>query len=528
VGRFIVREDSDGTLTARSAYERSEFLTSADERFRPVNVATAPDGTLYVVDMYRGIIQHRAYITGYLEQKIRERGMEQPIGLGRIYRIVHTSTRRGEKPRMSRATPAELVGYLAHPNGWWRITAQRLLVERGERSVAPALREMVRSSRDERARLHALWTLDGLDEADPSTIIAALADASPDVRAAAIRISEPWLARSDSLLRVAVLRLAADRTPVVRRQLAASVGELPPSSRESALATVVARHGDDPIVVDLVVSALVGKELTFLGSLLSSGEVSARQPIDETPVLRALAAAIVRRRDVVGVQRLLSWVVTPTRPRWQRLALLDALAGPSIQPTANPADLAAGQPTDQPVRQSNIARAIELPSRPEALLALSSSRDSVLANRARRAADAVGWPGKSGSARATARPLTPAEQQRVLAGRTQFLASCAGCHQPNGAGQAGLAKSLVGSRWVLGEPTRLIRIVQHGKEGEMLMPPVGGSLTSEQVAAVLTYIRRSWGNEAAPVDRTLVDEVRGVTSGRSRPWTEEELLRVRR
>src|SRR5439155_7832655 len=86
VGRFIVHADSSAALTARSAYDRSEFLTSSDERFRPVNVATAPDGTLYVVDMYRGIIQHRAYITGYLEQKIRERGMEQPIGLGRIYR----------------------------------------------------------------------------------------------------------------------------------------------------------------------------------------------------------------------------------------------------------------------------------------------------------------------------------------------------------------------------------------------------------------------------------------------------------
>jgi mono/diheme cytochrome c family protein len=108
------------------------------------------------------------------------------------------------------------------------------------------------------------------------------------------------------------------------------------------------------------------------------------------------------------------------------------------------------------------------------------------------------------------------------------MASCAGCHQPDGAGQAGLARSLVGSRWVLGDPARLIRIVQHGKEGELLMPPVGGSLTSEQLAAVLSYIRRSWGNEASTVTPALIDEVRGATSGRSRPWTEAELLRVGR
>jgi putative membrane-bound dehydrogenase-like protein len=527
VGRFIVHEDTTGTVTARSAYERSEFLTSTDERFRPVNVATAPDGTLYVVDMYRGIIQHRAYITGYLEQKIRERGMEQPIGLGRIYRIVHSSTRRGERPRLSHATPAELVGYLAHPNGWWRITAQRLLVERGERSVAPALRELVRSSADDRTRLHALWTLDGLGESDLPTITTALSDTSPHVRAAAIRIWEPWLARSDPAVKETVLRLVADRTPEVRRQLAASLGELPPASRESALAAVVARHGDDPVVADMVASAVGGREVRLLGALISSGILDAQRPVDETPVVRALAAAVVRRRDVAGVQQLLSWAVAPARPRWQRLALLDAMGGQRRRPPAPPTDHAIDPASDQVPDQPTGARAIELPRRPDALLALSAGRDSALAGQARRAADALDWPGKS-RPRPTARPLTPAERQRFAAGRTQFLASCAGCHQANGAGQAGLARSLVQSPWVLGVPVRLIRIVQHGKEGQMLMPPVGGTLTSEQLAAVLTYIRRSWGNDADPIEPALVDEVRGATSGRSRPWTEAELLRIRR
>src|SRR5690606_23582522 len=126
----------DGTVTARHASEPSSSLTSPDERWTPVNRYSAPDGTLYIVDMYRGIIQHRAYVTGYLEDQIRNRGMEQPVGLGRIYRIVHESTKRDERPQLSEKSPAELVEYLSHPNGWWRITAQRLLVERGDRSVA--------------------------------------------------------------------------------------------------------------------------------------------------------------------------------------------------------------------------------------------------------------------------------------------------------------------------------------------------------------------------------------------------------
>ena len=81
-------------LTARAGDERSSFLATTDQRSRPVFTTTAPDGTLYVVDMYRGIIQHRVFITGYLEEQIKKRGLEQPVGLGRIYRVVHTTTRR--------------------------------------------------------------------------------------------------------------------------------------------------------------------------------------------------------------------------------------------------------------------------------------------------------------------------------------------------------------------------------------------------------------------------------------------------
>jgi mono/diheme cytochrome c family protein len=121
------------------------------------------------------------------------------------------------------------------------------------------------------------------------------------------------------------------------------------------------------------------------------------------------------------------------------------------------------------------------------------------------------------------RPLNAEEQARYAAGQQQYTATCAACHQANGEGLTGVAKSLVGSRWVLGNTTALARIVLHGKEGEMLMPPVGGSLPDEQVAAVLTYIRRSWGNQATPVTAAEVSEVRGASLGRTRPWTEEEL-----
>jgi mono/diheme cytochrome c family protein len=115
-----------------------------------------------------------------------------------------------------------------------------------------------------------------------------------------------------------------------------------------------------------------------------------------------------------------------------------------------------------------------------------------------------------------------------VAGRDQYLGTCAGCHQARGTGLPGVAKPLVGSQWVLGAPPRLIRIVLQGKEGEMLMPPVGSTLTDEQLANVLTYVRRAWGNSASPIEPAQVHDVRGETAGRTKPWTEQELQRVGR
>ena len=215
VSRLIVTDDGT-TLRARKAYERGEFLASTDERFRPVNLSNAPDGTLYVVDMYRGIIQHRAYITDYLRDHIVARKLEQPIGLGRIYRVVHDTTRRDATPALAAQSPAQLVAALSHPNGWWRDTAQRLLVERGARVASDRRCRRPRQRRSApvtaRTRLHALWTLDGIDRITPATVTKALADASRDVRASAIRIAERWLGDANHPIQAAVLERSTTPT----------------------------------------------------------------------------------------------------------------------------------------------------------------------------------------------------------------------------------------------------------------------------------------------------------------------------
>jgi mono/diheme cytochrome c family protein/glucose/arabinose dehydrogenase len=507
VRRLVVREEAGGRVSARNAYDRAEFIASTDERFRPVNLYSAADGTLYVVDMYRGIIQHGAYQSEYLKNHIRARQLDRPIGHGRIYRVVHETTRRDRRPALSTQSPAALVELLAHPNGWWRDTAQQLLVERADRSVLARLRELV-TARDVRTRLHALWTLDGLDASDPAILERALIDASPHVRAAAVRISERWLTNGNHSVVNAVRKLAEDPDATVRRQVAASQGELPESERASALGRMLAQFGNDPVAVDLAISGLHGLETSVLGRLLEETRVSEGRD----DAVAQLSGAVMKSAREAELQRLFEWTSQADRPMWQRRALLQGMEA-ALPGSEGGAGLAARG-----------GLRVALSRRPDALLTLARSKEREIGARAARIADIIEWPGKPRSVKPPP-PLGPREQQRYTAGQQVYRSMCAPCHQVDGRGQQGLAPALLGSKWVLGRAGLAARIVLHGKEGTTMMPPLH-MLSDEQVADVLTFVRRAWGHGASPVDAALVREVRGASAGRAKPWTEEELSGV--
>lgn len=270
VSRIVVSDDGTG-LRAKKAYERGEFLASTDERFRPVYLSNAPDGTLYIGDMYRGIIEHRISITEYLRDQIVARKLEQPTGYGRIYRVVHETTQRGGMNPFANASPAQLVGALSDANGWKRDTAQRLLVERGARVVVPDLVKLATGAADWRTRLHALWTLDGLETIQPEIVVAALQDPSRDVRVSAIRLAERWLAEPDPTMQAAIMKRLDDPDWAVHQQLAASIGMLPSGTRERAAVDVLERYGTDPVVMDAALSGLRGSEWAVLEQLLGRG-----------------------------------------------------------------------------------------------------------------------------------------------------------------------------------------------------------------------------------------------------------------
>ena len=190
---------TDGLTQLRNAHPLSEFIRSLDPLFRPTDVTTGPDGTLYVADMYRGVIEGAPWAKAgtYLRRKIDQYQLDKVLGHGRVWRVTYDGIARDRtQPRMLTETPAQLVSHLAHPNGWWRDTAQQLLVLRQDTSVAPALRRAVRASARASSpgalygRFHALWTLEGLGALDAALVREEMKDASPAMRVQAIRASE--------------------------------------------------------------------------------------------------------------------------------------------------------------------------------------------------------------------------------------------------------------------------------------------------------------------------------------------------
>ena len=184
---------TEGLTQLHNVYPRSEFIRSLDPLFRPADTTTGPDGTIYIADMYRGMIEGAEWAKQgtYLREKIEQYQLDKVTGHGRIWRLTYDGIARDRtKPRMLNETPAQLVAHLSHPNGWWRDTAQQLLVLKQDKSIVPALQMLVRTSKNPLARFHALWTLEGLGALSAALAREALADPDPRMRIQTLRASE--------------------------------------------------------------------------------------------------------------------------------------------------------------------------------------------------------------------------------------------------------------------------------------------------------------------------------------------------
>jgi mono/diheme cytochrome c family protein len=186
---------TEGLTTLHNVFQeqKSEFLRSTDPLFRPVDMTTAPDGTLYITDMYHGIIQEGQWTQrgSYLRTKIEQYQLDKVVGLGRIWRITYDGKERDRvQPKMLNEKASKLVKYLEHPNGWWRDQAQQLIVLKHDPSVIPALESMVLTNPNILARIHALWALEGLGGLKIGAMQKLLHDPNPRIRIQALRASE--------------------------------------------------------------------------------------------------------------------------------------------------------------------------------------------------------------------------------------------------------------------------------------------------------------------------------------------------
>ena len=269
---------TDVSYTARRPQEdeQTEFLTSPEQWFRPVNLRTGPEGAMYVVDMYRDIIEDYSAIPRYLQQ-LYVKSLIAGAKYGRIWRIVADGASPTSPPNLAQTTTRDLVAHLSNANYWWRSTAQRLLVQRGDHSVLKPLELLIRKGPTAQSRLHGLYTLDGLDALTPATVEDALKDSHFAVRMHALRLADRWL-DEESILRGRVVGMVNDKHPRVLLQLALTLGESKRDDAARALAELARQHAQQPWMTPAILCSATDSADELLGTLLSGGPTPARPP----------------------------------------------------------------------------------------------------------------------------------------------------------------------------------------------------------------------------------------------------------
>ncbi|MCD8739144.1 c-type cytochrome [Mucilaginibacter roseus] len=424
-------QPSGNVTRGRQAYTGHEFLASTDERFRPVNLNDGPDGALYVTDMYRGIIQHKTYLTEYLKNEIVKRQLSQPLNCGRIYKVIPKNF--NTKVISIPTEPDKLVELLGNANGWVRDRAQQTIVDQKMLAAVPYLQQALAGS-DHLKTIHALWTLEGLNALNSEQLI-------------------PFLSSTNAWLRVEALGIV----PSV-------VNKASYKTYSSVLQRIV------------------------------------QNPDEVTAPYIAYLYPVLSRYDKPGANKLLKQLATLyPQNKYVADAVISNLSGREAQFTSVLNDTAA-------VFVKRLNKVI-------------NNRKSRLLNN------------------------DPVKLKKEFPrGAAIFSTTCQTCHGGDGNGIKGLAPPFNKSQWVTGDKRKLIGIVLNGLTGPVEvndhlykapeingdMPGIGGSkeISDEDIAQLLSFLRRSWQNKASAVTVKEVSTVRSQLKERSSAFTIEELEKV--
>jgi putative membrane-bound dehydrogenase-like protein len=321
VHREIVSPRGVTFTSHRAADEQtSEFWASSDNWTRPTTIRVGPDGALWVVDMYREVIEHPEWIPPDWQKRL---DLLAGHDRGRIYRVYPVGKKPRAIPRLDRLDTDGLVAALDSPSGWQRDLSQQILVQKQDRDAVEGLQWMAGRSRNPLARLHALCTLDGLHALDAKLLGRALHDPHPGVRRHAVRLCESLLAAHPDL-GVEMAGLAKDADPHVRMQLAYSLGEWDDARAGEALGRLAVRDHDDPYLWTAILSSVNKKNLeaVLLAVLSNSPGAPPARMIED---LLQMASAFGNPRALTTI---LQAVASPKDGRyadWQIAALAGLL-----------------------------------------------------------------------------------------------------------------------------------------------------------------------------------------------------------
>lgn len=266
VKRILLSEDKDGFVKGTFAYPDKEFLTSTDERFRPVNAYTGPDGCLYIIDMHRGVIQHTTFLTPYLRRHVDSMNLERPISLGRIYRLRWKEKSASKPLQLSNYSSEKLLTLLKHPNGTYHDLAHRLLVEKGDTSIASALKKTVFDNSNPVASLHSLWIMEGLSILTPELLLdVAQKTTDKKIYQSCLQILSQFSDQKKAFDILRSLRKKGDRISEIYfiNSLSSFYNKFY-SEAEPLLIDIAKSFPNDVVMTDAILSGLQNKENKFL------------------------------------------------------------------------------------------------------------------------------------------------------------------------------------------------------------------------------------------------------------------------
>ena len=432
-----ILEQKGYEVEGRQAYQGREFLASTDERFRPVTASNGPDGALYIVDMYRGVIQHKTYLTEYLKNEIRSRKLEKPINCGRIYKIVPVD--KTPQPVFLPSSAVELVKMLSHPNAWVRERSQQLLVDSKNMEAVSALKLIVHQHDEQLALTHALWTLEGMGALEAVDVLPILSDDSWPVRMQALTVTPSVINKSNYKSFLPVFeKLVHSKDTLSAPYLAflvKTINGFDTKAAEDISFRLINYHPRNIYVADALITNLQDREAVFLTRL-------AQRERDTSIAIN------------VRLRKILSDIKNNTNTR------------------------------------------------------------------------------RAGSA-----------EKEFPKGAVIFKSICQACHGADGNGIRSLAPPLNNSNWVVGDKNKLIAIILYGLTGPVKvnetlyappeingdMPGVGNNkeLTDKDLAELMSFIRKSWRNDAVAINAADVKKVRDKFKRRQKPFTAAELNKMK-